>query len=330
MSQFRNCVVYSLDGSRWDKHIADSILAIEHSVYRRMCPDLWFCKLLSWQLTNHCHTQGGVYYFVRGNRMSGDMNTALGNCLLMVLMVSAAARHLGLSKWDLLDDGDDCLLFLEQDEEHCVTDRLVPVFLEFGQEVKLENRATVPERVVFCQTKLVWISGKPLMIRDWRKVLSQGCCGVRRWNVPKLVRSMLHAVGMCELALGPGVPILQEFALACIRNGDGKFPVGFADDEPIYMRMNRELRAWGHHALTDAFAMPVTYANRESFSRTWGISPDDQISIELRLRQWTIHSVVSELVDAELDHNWLLDVRCDHHLAQADGSDYYKMLLDEP
>jgi hypothetical protein len=154
--------------------------------------------------------------------MSGDMNTALGNCTLMVLMVQAAMRR--WKKWDILDDGDDCLLIVEECIFNEVVAALPAIFLSYGQELKVENVARDIRDVVFCQSRVVMTPAGPLFTRNWRKVLSQAACGVNYWGIPKFVRPMLTAVGMCELVLSKGVPILQEFALALIRNGRGEFP----------------------------------------------------------------------------------------------------------
>jgi len=302
LEQFSDPIVYSLDGSRWDKHITIDVLSIEHSVYEHMCPDPWLATLLSWQRRNVCFTSNGLRYKTLGNRMSGDMNTALGNCLLMYLMVHAAARTLKLCKWDLFDDGDDCLLVVERCEEAKLKG-LSACFLTYGQEVKLENRAEFLEGVCFCQTRPVELAGGPRMVRDWRKVLSQGCAGYFRWTEPGMIRPMMAAVGLCELALNRGVPILQEYALACIRNADGaSVPKGFFDDLYRYIDIG------------EARVQTVTPDARASFALAYGISASDQVSIEAILKQWQVPSVVLEDRPAELDHRWQLNIQADDPL----------------
>lgn len=296
LAQFDDPICYSLDGSRWDKHISESVLAIEHSVYETMCPDPYFSMLLSWQRNNLCFTTKGLKYRVRGNRMSGDMNTALGNCLLMCIMVHAFAKYACLKKWDLFDDGDDCLLIVERRDEWRLK-TLSEVFLMFGQEVKLENRADRPEDILFCQTKCLVLSEGPRMVRNWRKVLSQGCAGYLRWSEPKQIRAMMGAVGMCELALNRGVPILQEYSLACIRNSRGAgMPKGFFDE------------AYRHVDLSKAKPSEITPDNRHSFMAAFGITPDEQVAIERELSGWNLTSVELEERPAELDYRWSLDV----------------------
>lgn len=310
MEQFECPVVYSLDGSRWDKHVSREILEIEHMVYLAMCFDPWFKQLLSWQLDNRCFTQGGCKYRVSGGRMSGDMNTALGNCLLMCIMAETFARAIRLPIWDVLDDGDDCLLIFESREEARVRKCLPGWFLQFGQEVKLENRATCVEDVNFCQSKPVLIEGRWRFVRDWRKVLSQDCCGVRNWGDPRLVRDMLTAIGTCNVVLGRGVPILQVYGEACLRNGSGKLPKAFVD-EAIALRLGREVRAYGCTSPFDAQALqplPITGESRLAFERTWGVPPQMQLDIERVLSQWTVDEVLSAYQTENLSaHCWKQD-----------------------
>lgn len=303
MHQFSNPVVYSIDASRWDKHISIDVLKLEHLFWRLTC-DLSVVQLLKLQEKNKVRTQQGVKYVVKGNRMSGDMNTGCGNIVLMLAMVFAIMGELKLNKWDFFDDGDDCLIIVDKLEEDKLK-TLQACFLEFGQEIKLENRAEELEQVVFCQCKPVQLPAGWTMVRNWKKVLSQDACGVRRWNVPKLVRPMLNAIGQCELALHPGCPIIQEYALACIRNGDGTVPKGFFDDEEIYYKLGR-----GNYS-SELNYEPVAIPSfaRESFARAYNVSIQEQLDIESKLRAWVVETEYSRDGGLELTHEWKLDVK---------------------
>lgn len=284
MQQFWRPVVYSIDASRWDKHVSKKVLQLEHSIYLRMHsnhPELQ--KLLARQLYNKCRTMRGVTYQVSGGRMSGDANTALGNCLLMVIMVHAAMERMGLLKWDILDDGDDCLLIIEQEEEKKLGD-IQEVFLSYGQELKLENRSTSEEGVIFCQHQPVEVGGRWRMVQNWRKVLSTRAAGCKHWNDPVLRRGMARAVGLCELALSAGVPVLQEYALALLRNaGNVPLPKAVADDLELWGRAKKE----GLGQVPEE-GLPIDLATRVSFADAFGLEPSDQIQIEETLRRWEI------------------------------------------
>jgi len=184
LALFDDPVIGSLDASRWDMHVAESMLKIEHQLYLACINDDFFRRLLKWQLKNKVRTSNGLKYTVRGRRMSGDFNTALGNCALMVMMVRAAMKRLGVRKWDILDDGDDCLCIMEAGDWERVSPLLPGVFLDYGQELKIENVARHITEVVFCQSRVVELPDGPVFVRNWRKVLSQTACGVKHWSDP--------------------------------------------------------------------------------------------------------------------------------------------------
>jgi len=303
-ARFSKAVCFSLDCSRWDKHVKSTILNVEHGFYRALVgvhPE--FDRLLSWQLVNRCRTSGGVKYVVTGGRMSGDVNTALGNCLLMVLMCRAAMRRLGVY-YKLLNDGDDVLVFVEHSEFDRVSGSIAKIFLEFGQELKIENVASLPSDVVFCQSKLVHNGEHYVMVRDWRKVLSQACCGTKNWNVPSYVRPMMGLVGTCELALNVGIPVLQAYAVALIRCSRGLL-ANFGDaDAGLVARLRAEFGE-GLEAACKIKARPITDTARAAFTAAFGLCEWEQVAIEDILSKWDIDTTIATTVPGEWDSSWL-------------------------
>lgn len=300
--RFDDPVCIGLDASRWDKHVDLSVLQLEHGFYQSIFPNSpELQRILSWQCENKCRTSSGVKYTCVGGRMSGDVNTALGNCLLMVAMMRAACRGLGLSNYELLDDGDDCLVVVERGDVNKL-DRLPQKFLDFGQELKLETVVDDVHDVEFCQSRVVFNGTRAVMVRDWRKVLSQACCGTKYWNDPNMVRPMLGLVGACELALNAGVPVLQSFALAMIRNSRGsraKFPTL---DSGLRARLQAE---FGDPELAlHSRAVVVTDESRAHFALTFGVPVWEQLAIEEILSNWTLTTTSAELVPTEWDSTW--------------------------
>lgn len=305
-NNFLSPVCFSIDCSRWDKHVSPRVLAIEHAFYRRVVgvhPE--FDMLLSWQMRNRCRTSGGVKYVVDGGRMSGDINTALGNCLLMVLMVRAAMKELGVSYYSVLDDGDDCLLFVEEADFDAISSGLAKMFLEFGQEIRIENVARSLHDVVFCQSRMVHNGEEWTMIRDWRKVLSQACCGTKHWNNPDEVRPMFGLVGACELALNAGVPVLQDYALALIRMASGKMASVGNADSGLIARLRAEYGVGWDDAIHRAKARTITSEARASFERTFGVPEWQQRAIADILGCWDLDSVVAVTVPPERNSTWV-------------------------
>lgn len=298
-SLLRNPVCYSLDASRFDKHVSPQLLGEEHRFYKRVFKgDALLAMLCEWQTTNRCYTQNNVKYTAKGGRMSGDMNTALGNCILMYSMLMTVSEKLGFQPL-VIDDGDDCLMLVEAEHAIKFEKKIGAEFLEFGMSIKLENMACRLEDIVFCQSKVVG----DRMVRNWRKVISHGTAGVKHWSNPKLVRPMLTSVGKCELACNPGVPILQEYALALIRNGRGQQQKRLDVDSGVLLRARYEVGS--DQAILNARSKPVSVQARFDFEDVWGVPVKEQLIIEDILSRWTIDDVVGQKVQLELASDWI-------------------------
>lgn len=290
-------VCVSLDGSRWDQHISKEVLEVEHGVYLRSCPDEYFAALLKEQLHNRCITSRGWKYRTRGKRMSGDMNTALGNCLLMVIMCRAYMRSIGL-KGDIFDDGDDVLLLFEKESLNLVLNTAPGAFLEFGQEIKVENVSTMFEKIEWCQGHpVLGPGGDYQMVANWRKVLSQSSAGTRYWHEPTTRFDMGFSVGQCLYALYPGIPIIGKFAMRLCDQGKLNRDIYNVD------WMHKIGRARLIEQLGSLEYTEPTIETRTSFKEAFGVDEVDQIHIEQDLDGWSIGHGTAE-VPVECSGEW--------------------------
>jgi len=284
MSFFQAPVVLSLDMSRFDQHVDIEQLKLEHLFYLRSNNDPQFAELLRWQLKNHVTTKLGYKYVTRGKRMSGDMNTALGNCVIVVAMVIGFMDPRRI-KFDILDDGDDCLLIVESQDHQAVLRDIPDWFLQYGHEAKIENVATEIERVSWCQSNPVRTKHGLKFVRWPFKVMS--CCLVgTRWfrAPPKVRREYVAGLAECEYVLNLGVPILQAYANALRRNSSGA-EKRFDKESGEWFRYLRESRLY--RRLENAgYDEEITQEARESFHLAFDVSPTEQIAIEEKLSRW--------------------------------------------
>lgn len=309
MEAFVQPVVVSIDASRFDQHVDVAQLREEHRVYTHCNPDPYFAQLLSWQCINHCQSRIGFRYVTRGKRMSGDMNTALGNCVIMIGMVLGFMIPRG-KRFDLFDDGDDCLLIVESTDLPSLLHDLPASFLEYGHEMKIENIAYDLEAVNWCQSKPVRTKHGLKFVRDYTKVLSTCLVGTRWLNVPERIRlSYLSGLAECELVLNCGVPILQEYALALRRNSRGaEVRHDIASGE--WHRYLRESRLY-RKVEAGQMDLEITDEARLSFSKAFGVPIDAQLDIERTLSQWNFRVIG----DHEEPVNWdPLDWSCKRQL----------------
>lgn len=287
LAKFGDYVVLSCDCSKFDSHVSKELLEIEHSLYLHCNNSSDFRRLLSYQLHNHGRSVHGIRYKTRGGRMSGDMNTALGNCVIMVLMLITACRSLGI-KFDLLDDGDDCLLIIRPTDLDLVLTRLPTIFQTFGHELKFEAPPTsVLNEIRWCKSQIVTNSeGEDLFVRDPRKVMSQALGGTKfAYSNVKTRRALVNTIGLCELMLNQGVPILQEYGIALMRNSRSSTIVQGIEKFHTYSIV-AEMQRRHIDKIRPVPRIDITQEARLSFFKAFGISPDRQQVMERQLRKW--------------------------------------------
>jgi hypothetical protein len=274
--EFNDPVCVSLDASRFDQHVSRKALEWEHGVYNSIYQSQELAGLLRWQLRNKGFVRcadGAFSYEVEGCRMSGDMNTSLGNCLIMCGLVWSYARKRGVPI-RLANNGDDCAVIMDRKHLGQFTNGLDKWFRQMGFNMKVEGVATRLEGIEFCQTRPVFT------YTGWRMCRSPHIAPSKdvMWKTPdhgNLVvsyRKWLHAVGTAGGAIADGVPIFSAMYCAMRRVGIKASKVqGFGD-----MSSGFEFMAKG---LTD-YGMPITDEARVSFWRAWGVPPDLQVELE--------------------------------------------------
>lgn len=276
-NRFANPVCFALDASRYDMHQLIEILKIEHSVYKSRYNDPQLNKLLSWQLINHCRSALGLQYTTKGRRMSGDMNTALGNCITMLCMAITIFDTLHVP-YDLFDDGDDILVLCDAEHADALVALVRPEFLKFGMEMKVESVSTKFEAISWCQSSPIHTDVGWKFIRDPIKTMSCALTSTKWAGMNEKMRlQYLAGIADCELVLNQGVPVLWEFAKALQRNSRGH-KARYDPTDGEYIRSVREQKV--------KKSSTITLEARLTFETAFGISIDQQLDFEDRLREW--------------------------------------------
>jgi len=276
---FTDPVAVGLDASRFDQHVSVDALRLEHSVYLDCLPTKRLrrklAQLLRWQRKNVCagYTEDGrLKYEVEGGRMSGDMNTSLGNCILMCLMVHAYAHHVGV-RVRLANNGDDCVVLMERRDLLKFMAGLELWFRALGFNMQVEEPVYTFEQIEFCQTHPVYIGPGPqdyLMIRHPKWGIAKDTMCVHAWDSPDMFSGWLNAVGEGGMAMSGGIPVFQEFYSCYLRSG--KFHKSVHDGQ-----------SWGVRQLSKGMGLrysPVTPLTRASFYWAFGVTPDEQLVLE--------------------------------------------------
>lgn len=281
---FADPVAVGMDASRFDQHVSIQALEWEHDVYVSCFPRTAHRKklasLLSMQLRNRCGAflgDGSLHYVTEGGRMSGDMNTSLGNCLLMCSMIHAYLASVKVSA-QLANNGDDCVVFMERSSLSLFSRGVAGFFLELGFNMVVEPFVSSFEEIEFCQTRPVMcdvIGPDYVMVRLPTVAVAKDCVALKPWTSRKEYLGWVQAVGDGGIALTGGIPVFQEFYSMLRRFGEKWSKIG-------------EFESWG--GLARSRGMSRVYGSvapevRASFYFAFGITPDEQMAIEDAYRE---------------------------------------------
>nr|AXT18258.1 RNA-dependent RNA polymerase [Opium poppy mosaic virus] len=271
-AMFKDPVCVGLDASRFDQHVSVEALRFTHKVYKRFVRGHEVNKLLSWMYTNHAlgsAKDGYVKYEITGCRMSGDMDTALGNCTLMVLMTHHLCKSLDIEH-ELMNNGDDCIIIMDQAKLPLLQQNVAKFYERLGFKMKVEEPVFQLERVDFCQTRPVYDGRKWRMVRHISSI-SKDCCTVINWEQ---LAPWWCAIGTCGLAVAAGIPIHNSFLKWLKRSGGDE---GGIRSHALW---KNEGLAWYRMGLDLSHEDHVSDAARLSFQTAFGISPEMQVALE--------------------------------------------------
>jgi len=303
-----NPIAIGGDASKFDMHVSKAALYYEHLFYIRPYYDSLgearlaydrvisdnrenpkgysdreeLCWLLSQQLYNRGRAwfdDGKLSFEMEGTRASGDLNTSLGNCLLMCALTHAWARRAG-TRVALANNGDDCQYFMDRSVETQFREGMCDWFATKGFRMVLEDTAHEFESVEFCQAQPVLTFNGWNMVRNPQTLITKATMcltpvanfnGLRRW---------MMAVGVCEGSLARGVPVVQAFA-ACLRANGSKCTA-----RQIELAYHGSTRAF--HADMNASCEPITDVARNSFHTAFGVTPEEQMVLESHYSSWRL------------------------------------------
>jgi len=288
---FKNPVALGLDAKRFDQHVSQDALFWEFGIYRACFKTKkhkkQLNKLLSAQVAakcvGYCDT-GRIKYSVTGSRLSGVPNTGLGNCVLMCSMIRAYASSIGV-KIALANNGDDCVVFMENEDLAIFTKGLDKWFVKMGFNMVAEVPCYTFEQIEFCQTHPVWVGPAPddyIMVRHPKNAIAKDTAWLEPVLKPSFnadhFRGWLDAVGKGGMALAGGIPVFQDFYGLYCRYGSSKVVL-------------TKQQSWGVRALQEGMTRQygeIAPRTRASFYWAFGVTPCEQIVLEEFYRDSTI------------------------------------------
>lgn len=279
---FSKPIAIELDCTHFDKHINTYLLRWEHRLYKMFYSGSErqiLSQLLKRQLTTRWkgRTEDGyaIEARTRGGRVSGSVNTALGNIVVMTFVFYQYAlilKELGI-RFEYVNEGDDCFFIIEQAQRQQLPD-ITQFYSLFGLNLRIENEVTVLQKISFCQTSPMFINGRWMMIRPPKTVLFKDMCQLV-WTDMETYKTWLNQVGTGGSILNAGVPVLSHLYAKMLEwGGEGKPLPKSLQDDMYYSGLFNLCRG-----LTKNVDV-ISDDNRFEFYLSTGIRPNEQISIE--------------------------------------------------
>jgi len=286
---FRNPVAISWDQKKFDAHVRVMCLKYENSIFEAFYTGehrTKLSRLLSMCLVNKFRAyfpDGSVKYTVEGGRCSGDVQTSLGAIVIVVSMFIAYFDDCSISKFDILDDGDDIVTICEEDD----LIKLLPEeewFARCGFRVTKGKPTRILEQIEFCHAHPIEYSqNEYVMVRNFPDNIPKDfTCLSSVGNTVQLL-SWFNAIGDCGLSLTKKIPVLSSFYEMLKRNGKGATcKIDFFADSGF------ALMAKGM-SFNDGV---IEDCSRLSFYKAFNLIPETQILLEQHYRQMNFDVVM--------------------------------------
>nr|UQB76158.1 RNA polymerase [Flumine tombus-like virus 8] len=281
-NQYVRPVAVPLDFSRFDQHTSRKALEYEFKFYQAAFPgDEHLQELLSWQLHPEGIAVAGdgaiAYDCPEGGRGSGQINTSMGNKLIVCGLMWEYLQEIGLNA-SLANMGDDCVLFFEQENLRLVETTLGEWWLKRGYNAITEDPCYELEQIEFCQSNPVQVNGEWIMVRNPVKALSKDCVTLSSTETPAQIASAYMAISTCGRIINSGVPI--SFALHSAIHRAAK---RYAKDVEINQDFMFRQVEFGNFERMNGLTYRrkvISDETRLSYYRAFGIDPEAQILIE--------------------------------------------------
>lgn len=256
------------DYSSFEKHFTSTTYNIEYILYNYMLQNVhqgkWVYELIKNILSgmNFCKFKT-LTAQIPSSRMSGEMNTSLGNGFVNLMLFLFLNSNSGNSDYDALVEGDDligCYSGIKLQEND---------YLKLGFTVKLLYYERVSQ-ASFCG--LVYDEEDLVSIPDPHKVLlNVGWTSARYLRTSVKTRiQLLRAKGLSLLYQYAGSPIIQSLALCIIR-----LTHGYAYKLPVHWTH------WQKKTFSDKGVIkPVGFRTRMLMESQFGYSVSTQLSLE--------------------------------------------------
>jgi len=270
--QFQNPVYLLLDASKFDAHVSTEMLQMVAEWYLNLVEDPKQRSYVAWlwkhTFTNYGTTKNGIRYKTNGTRMSGHMDTGLGNSLIMYSMLVSYLKIVGITKYSLSVNGDDSVIIIEKPDVGRASD--LSCFKSFGFKMKFEMTDDF-SKMDYCQTRPVNTKYGWMLARSPERILARVGFSVNKF-CKKKIRDYLYSLGKGEEAINFGLPIGYALGQALVQSTPGGKMLAL--NRKRYISYTRQ-KFWNTGLVAE-----VDQVARMSYQEAWDITVEDQIALE--------------------------------------------------
>lgn len=215
--------IVMMDASNFDGHVNYDNLRLEKNFWIKCYKFLGvssddFNRKFEMQMLNRGGARFGKGFFkysMKGNRCSGDWNTASGNCVLVLCFLISIMKYLKIPEknFRIFCDGDDCGVCVNKEFLDLFLINCEKLFLIFGHEIKIEKPVNFLdfEKIEFCQSKPILIDDKYRFVRSF-KVFENYFRNERWFRDEHTFRSYMYTVGLADCSLYYSCPVIWFLA----------------------------------------------------------------------------------------------------------------------
>jgi hypothetical protein len=287
MRQFCRPRVYSMDASSFDCHCRRFVLRCVHLMYKAFLgPDAEVAWISKQTLTNVVFGTGGFTYKVDGRRMSGHMDTGVGNAVIALMLTTGIMADLGVAKFDVLNNGDDQLLIVEEGTLDVAA--FNTAFRAVGFEMKAELCATVHE-AEFCRAKVVECFDGPRFVRLPMRALATMFTSHEHYGGRDAL-AYVKATALCSAYVHRGEPMMGPLASKVLdlvkgyplpgdwaRHDGVAYKLAGVDPSPALQQLCKPVQPSG--------------ITRMQFHLAFGITPGEQAAYERAVQSLTLADI---------------------------------------
>jgi hypothetical protein len=244
-------------------------MKVAHRIWNRLSKSKLMARLLKEQTVTRVRTQCGIKVKASGKRASGEYTTSDENGTTNYNMIKAVMAALIIKYFRVFVNGDDSIIIMERTDFNKIKmEQLLSEFAYLNMETSLDRIADSIEQISYCQSSPVNVDGVWSMVKTPFRAMSRLCYTDKLYPQDAL-RRYYGGLGLCELAVSAGIPMLQSFALWLISQSRGSRPIG-GIDKVVAKSVNP-----GPLAVKE-----ISLDTRLSFERAFGYSVEEQLGVE--------------------------------------------------